>query len=102
MVVNCLDPGTAKPALVKRRDSIHAVMAEQSIVMAPPRKLKHSVEGTERPLVGRDAFAKISAVEGIVLSEEAKEALADFDRRKLTAAERRRAIVEKFKREPRK
>ena len=53
-----------------------------------------------KPLtIGRDAFAKISAVEGIKLDKEAREAFADFDRRKLSPEERRRAIVARFKRD---
>ena len=50
-------------------------------------------------IIGRDAFAKISAVEGIHLTDEAREAFAEFDRRKLTPEERRRAIIARFKRE---
>jgi hypothetical protein len=54
---------------------------------------------TERAAArGREAFASISAVDGIVLDEEAKEAFADFDRRKLTPEERRWEIVARFKR----
>lgn len=54
----------------------------------------------KQPLtIGREAFAKISEVEGVRLSEEAKEAFAEFDRRKLSPDERRRAIIARFKRE---
>ena len=56
-------------------------------------------EGAARPLVTREAFEKISAVEGMKLSEEAKRAFAAFDEKKLTPEERRRAIVARFKRE---
>jgi len=52
-----------------------------------------------RPLMAREAFAKISEVEGIRLSDEAKRTFEDFDRRKLSAEERRRAIIGKFRRE---
>ena len=48
-------------------------------------------------IVGREAFAKISEAEGIRLSDEAKAMFAEFDRLKLTAEERRKAIVERFK-----
>ena len=50
-------------------------------------------------VIGREAFAKISEVEGIRLDDDAKAMFADFDRRKLSAEERRRAIVSRFKRE---
>jgi hypothetical protein len=40
-------------------------------------------------------FAKISAVEGIRLRTSTKKMFADFDRRGLSPAERRREIFEK-------
>jgi hypothetical protein len=43
--------------------------------------------------IGRQAFAAISAVEGIHLTPEMKRRAAEFDRRGLTAAERVRAIL---------
>jgi hypothetical protein len=46
----------------------------------------------------REEFAKISEVEGLRLSDEMKEAFADFDRRKLTAEQRRQEIIGRFKR----
>jgi hypothetical protein len=48
--------------------------------------------------VGRKTFEKISAVEGINLTDDMKKTLADFDRRKLSPDARRRAIFNKFKR----
>jgi hypothetical protein len=58
-------------------------------------------EGYEsvRPLITRDAFAKISEVEDIRLSDEGREIFAEFDRRGLSAEERRRSIIARFKRE---
>ena len=49
------------------------------------------------PALGRETFAKISEVEGIRLSNEAKQTFADFDARGLPAAARRRAIIGRFK-----
>jgi len=46
----------------------------------------------------RAEFAKISEVEGLRLSDEMKEAFADFDRLKLTPEQRRQAIIDRFKR----
>ena len=43
--------------------------------------------------IGRQAFAAISAVEGIRLTSEMKRRTAEFDRKDLTTAERVRAIV---------
>jgi hypothetical protein len=45
--------------------------------------------------LGLVGFAKISAVEGIMLRPSTKKMFADFDRRKLSPAERRREILEK-------
>jgi uncharacterized protein (DUF433 family) len=49
-------------------------------------------------VIGREAFARISAVEGIELSDAAKNAFAEFDRRELSHEERRNAIIGRFKR----
>ena len=52
----------------------------------------------KQPVLGREQFAKISEVEGIALTEDMKKTIADFDRRKLSPEERRRAIITQFKR----
>jgi hypothetical protein len=41
----------------------------------------------------QNRFAKISAVEGIALTQEMKKRLAEFDRRNLSAEERRASII---------
>ena len=43
--------------------------------------------------IGRQAFAAISAVEGIRLTPEMKQRAAEFDRKGMSAEERRRAII---------
>ncbi len=48
---------------------------------------------TGRFVLGRAAFEKISAVEGIKPTEEAKSRAAEFDRNGLSAEGRRRAII---------
>jgi hypothetical protein len=48
-------------------------------------------------IIGRARFAKISAVEGIELSPDMKRRAADFDRRGVSGAERRRAIVRAYR-----
>lgn len=50
------------------------------------------------PVLGREEFAKISEVEGFRLSDDMKQAMAEFDRQGLSHAERRRAIIGRFKR----
>jgi len=46
--------------------------------------------------LGRRAFARISAVEGIELTPEMDEEFREFDRQKLSASARRRAILGKY------
>jgi hypothetical protein len=46
-----------------------------------------------RMTLGRERFAKISAVEGIELTPRMKQRAVEFDRRELSAEERRRLIV---------
>jgi type II restriction/modification system DNA methylase subunit YeeA len=53
---------------------------------------------TEAPALGRAAFAKISEVEGIRLSDDMKQAFVQFDREGLPHEKRRRAIIGRFKR----
>jgi hypothetical protein len=44
-------------------------------------------------MLGRERFSKISSVEGIFLTQEMKKRTADFDRKGLSADERRASIV---------
>jgi hypothetical protein len=46
--------------------------------------------------LGRKAFAKISEVENIRLTDEMKQVFAEFDRQRLSPDERRRAIIRRF------
>lgn len=48
-------------------------------------------------VIGRERFAKISAVEGIKPSGAMKKRVAQFDRDGLSAAERRREIIKAYK-----
>jgi hypothetical protein len=50
-----------------------------------------------RYVLGRGRFGKISEVEGIRLSPSMKRAFAEFDRKGMSAAERRRRIIAQFK-----
>ena len=47
--------------------------------------------------LGRDRFAKISAVEGIVLTAKMKQRIAEFERQGLSAEERRTSIVRAYR-----
>ena len=46
--------------------------------------------------IGRDQFAKISAVEGIALSDEMKRDFLQFDIENLSANERRQRLISKY------
>lgn len=50
--------------------------------------------------LGLDSFEKISAVEGIGLSPALKRDFREFDRKGLSAEQRRRAIRAKYGRNP--
>lgn len=50
--------------------------------------------------LGREEFARISAVEGIRLSRKMQNDLREFDRKGLSAEERRREIVRKYGKAP--
>ncbi|MET4386433.1 hypothetical protein ABIB73_002178 [Bradyrhizobium sp. F1.4.3] len=66
--------------------------------MVSRKKSPANASGTSAKLVvGRERFAKISAVEGIVPSAAMKARVARFDQQGLSAAERRREIVKAHK-----
>jgi hypothetical protein len=46
--------------------------------------------------IGRESFAAISAIEGLHLTAEMERAFREFDRKGLSADERRRLIVAKY------
>jgi hypothetical protein len=58
-------------------------------------KRNQTVDRRSPFILGLGAFARIGAVEGVRLDSCGKKMFADFERRGLTAAERRRAIHEK-------
>ncbi len=57
------------------------------------RKNHGSKTAAKGKRVGRQAFAAISAVEGIRLTSEMKQRAAEFDRKGMSGEERRRAII---------
>jgi hypothetical protein len=61
--------------------------------LKPSESLKPAKSGRVGTRIGRQAFAAISAVEGIRLTPEMKRRTAEFDRKGLSTAERIRAIV---------
>lgn len=63
-------------------------------IMKSRQKLTRT--NTKGFIVGRDVFAKISAVEGVKLTPEMRKDLEEFDRKGLSAKERRTAIVRKY------
>jgi DUF1009 family protein len=52
---------------------------------------------TAKLVIGRQRFAKISAVEGIKPTSAMKKRVAQFDRDGLSASERRREIIKAYK-----
>jgi hypothetical protein len=66
----------------------------KGLVQAKRTKAKNRVSAKTLTL-GLVGFEKISAVEGIAVRSSTKKMFADFDRRGLSPAERRRAIFEK-------
>jgi hypothetical protein len=73
------------PKLSRTEEVVHPKVGSKA---GKPVKAKTLTLG----LVG---FEKISAVEGIVLRSSTRKMFADFDRRGLSPAERRREIFEK-------
>jgi hypothetical protein len=55
------------------------------------------VRALYRIVLGRERFAKISAVEGIELTPAMKRRVAEFDRRGLSGEERRRSIIRLYR-----
>jgi hypothetical protein len=66
-------------------------MAKKSKTVTPGRKGKGLI-------LGRKRFAKISAVEGIVLTAQMEQRAAEFDKNGLSAEQRRNLIVRAHKR----
>ena len=66
----------------------------------PTRTIKPSSKKKSAPVrfvLGRAAFAKVSAVEGITLTPAMEKRAKDFERRGLTAAERRKEILKVYR-----
>ena len=65
---------------------------------AAKKKTSKVVRGREAgPVIGRRRFEKISAVEGIVLSERMIARIAEFERRGASAEERRGTIIRAYR-----
>jgi hypothetical protein len=58
---------------------------------------KRTAKKSAGPVIGRQTFGRISAVEGIRLSTAMKRAFAEFDRDGLSPERRRASIISKFK-----
>ena len=63
----------------------------------PARKKSPAKKRAAKVVIGRERFAKISAVEGIEPSAAMRKRVAQFDRQGLSAAERRREIINAYK-----
>jgi hypothetical protein len=57
---------------------------------------QQSQETSQGYTIGRHAFAKISAVEGISLTEELRKDFQSFEQKSLSHKDRRQAIARKY------
>ncbi|HEX2891908.1 DUF2188 domain-containing protein [Vineibacter terrae] len=76
-----------------------ATKAAQAVLSIGGGELRiHGRNGkiSETFTLGRNAIAKISAVEGLHLTEEIRDDFREFDRRRLSDDERRRLLVNKY------
>ncbi|WP_342242125.1 DUF2188 domain-containing protein [Inquilinus sp. OTU3971] len=76
-----------------------AVRAAREAVQAGGGQVRiHSREGRIREsiTIGRDPFAKISAVEGIKPTKEARKRAIEFEKKDLSSEQRRHAIIKAF------
>jgi hypothetical protein len=64
--------------------------------MSKKQSSSHS-KPVKRYVLGRNRFGKISEVEGIRLSRPMKRAFTEFDRKGMSAAERRQQIIRRFR-----
>jgi hypothetical protein len=62
----------------------------------PPAK-KVGAKQKTGVVIGARRFAKISAVEGMILTHEMRTRAAEFDRKGMSAEERRRSIVRAYR-----
>jgi hypothetical protein len=62
-----------------------------------PAKKSAAKKRVTKVVIGRERFAKISAVESITPSAAMRKRVAQFDRLGLSAAERRREIIKAHK-----
>ena len=60
------------------------------------RKKSSAKKLVSKVVIGREGFAKISAVEGMKPSAAMRKRVAQFDRQGLSAAERRREIIKAY------
>ena len=65
--------------------------------MSKQRKSVGNAEKTSRFVIGRERFAKISAVEGIELSDAMKKRADDKRAKGLSAEEYRRTIIGRYR-----
>jgi hypothetical protein len=59
-------------------------------------KKKTRSASTARITIGRNAFDKISAIEGMNLTPAMKRAFRELDKQGLTPAQRRKALIAKY------
>jgi Uncharacterized protein conserved in bacteria (DUF2188) len=93
-------PSDGKQPISTHETKAEAVKAAKDVVRAKGGEIL--VQGRdgrfrESYVIGRVPFTKISAVEGITPTPEARNRAREFDRKELSAEERRRAIIEAYR-----
>jgi hypothetical protein len=69
------------------------VWYDSGMTKGKPGKKVGRAADSGRFTIGQDRFAKISAVEGIVLTKKMRARIAEFDNKGMSAEERRRTII---------
>lgn len=90
--------GTVRGGASYRTKAEAARAAEDAVRIKGGMVRIHGPDGrtSESFTIGRDAFAKISAIEGREISREMRQDLSEFDRKGLSSRERGRRIVRKY------
>ena len=81
-------------SMKKRASASKRASKKRSAKKAPSKVVRGRQSG---PVIGRQRFEKISAVEGIILNERMTARIAEFERRGISADERRSTIIRAYR-----
>ena len=76
-----------------KKNRVKRLLQSRDEARGRPASGQEAAKASGASALGCETFAKISEVEGIRLSDEAKRAFAEFDAQGLSHEERRRAII---------